>query len=193
MRIIGIDQGPEVSGYADITPELVVNRVGVYPNTDVLGFLFQLPTFESRKTLLVIEQFVSYGFGVGATTFEAIEWGGRFMQMFINSTGCDVVRMTNRQWALQLTGNQQAKDKQVKEGVLSVFPKDAEKPQKKCGTCKGKGWTGREHLECEECLGSGIGRYDGVLCNAKTHAWDALGLALAGWDRITPGFLEGLR
>ena len=191
MRILGIDQGPEISGYAEIDELLNVNKIGVFENDHILSLIGMTTV---QPAVLFIEHFVNYGFGVGATTFEAIEWGGRFKQrMYDLDVPVEVEHLTNRQWALQLTGNQQAKATQLKAGVLSVFPKDAEKGQKKCTECHGKGWKGRDHDDCEACLGTGIGRYPGPLSECRTHAWDALGIALAGWDRRNVGFLEGLR
>ncbi|NCC59985.1 MAG: hypothetical protein EOM12_03405 [Verrucomicrobiae bacterium] len=189
MILIGIDQGPVQSGLATFDPEtLEVRVVGVLKNEEVLNEL------RIRETsMLVIERFINRGFPINDDVRDAILWGGRFIQRYEDSCGGHVKQMTNREWVYRLTGEMKARDTHVRNSVVSVFGRGSNLGEKKCERCKGKRWVGKLHDECPDCEGTGIGRQAGVLSTARSHAWDALGMALSGWDELNEFYLDNKR
>jgi hypothetical protein len=103
---------------------------------------------------LAIEMIASYGMAVGAEVFETCVWVGRFKQAWHRP---DEVRLVYRKDVkLFLCNHPRAKDANVRQALIDLFPKTGGGKTPQVGTMK----------------------QPGPLFGINSHVWPALGVAL---------------
>lgn len=149
MRIFGVDPGTTESGWVLLSAGRVENS-GVSPNYDLLRWV----QAGQDADMLAIEMIAGMGMTVGQTTFETVRWIGRFQQAWREP---EAVRLVyRRQVKTFLCGNQQAKDANIRQALLDIFP------------ATGGGATPQ----------IGTKARPGPLYGVSSHAWSALAVAM---------------
>jgi hypothetical protein len=91
---------------------------------------------------------------------------------------------------LHLTGKMNSKDANVRQALIDRFGGDSKAiGGKKCSTCHGKGWRGRQHDPCQAGViddGTCWESIPGPLYGVTSHAWAALALACYWVDEARP-------
>ena len=149
MKILAIDPGTVQSGWVLFDGQRVLD-CGVLKNKEMLDkvFLFY------KDIPLAIEMIASYGMPVGREVFETCVWIGRFMQA---TSYPDMVKLVYRKDVkLHLCGTPKAKDANIRQAVIDMFPKTGGGAVPQIGT-KAK---------------------PGPLYGVSTHVWPALAVAI---------------
>lgn len=118
-RIIGLDPGPERSGYVVFDGRRVI-VAGIGNNINLMDWLTggDIPD----DTVLAIEMIASYGMPVGKEVFETCVWIGRFAQAFESrSRGATVLYVPRQQVKLRLCNSPRAKDANVRQALIDRF------------------------------------------------------------------------
>ena len=90
--------------------------------------------YESKY--LAIEGIASYGMAVGATTFETVEWIGRFREAY----GFDrSTRIFRKDVKMFLCNSMRAKDTNVRQRILDIFPANGGGKTPQIGTKSNQG------------------------------------------------------
>lgn len=153
MRIIAIDPGTTESGWVWYDDGKVAN-CGVSQNAQLLKVLEDhVTTGQNRNTTLAIEMVASMGMAVGAEVFETCVWVGMFMHAWGYP---EVIRVTRNQVKLHLCGTSAAKDPNVRQAIIDLFPRTGGGSTPQIGTKK----------------------QQGPLYRMSSHMWPALGVAL---------------
>ncbi len=150
--IFAIDPGTEQSGFVTYT-EGVVDNSGVLPNAEILSWIAGRghPALHEE---VAIEMVASYGMPVGKEVFETCVWIGRFQQA---SAMPERVRLVyRRDVKLHLCGTAKAKDGNIRQALLDLYPR-----------------TGGGAVPQ-----IGVKAKPGPLFGISTHAWAALGVAV---------------
>lgn len=148
MNIFAIDPGTVESGWCVLGPAGVVCS-GVMPNDELLQRVA-----ESGAPRLAIEMIASYGMAVGREVFETCVWIGRFKQAWRDPDAVELVyRKTVK---IHLCGTTKAKDPNVRQALLDMFPSTGGGKTPQVGT-KGA---------------------PGPLFGVSSHAWSALAVAV---------------
>lgn len=147
-RIMALDPGPEKTGWCIFDGGVLLDS-GVAPNDDVLRAARHYP-----HGRLCVEMIASYGMAVGREVFETCVWIGRFQQAW--RAPHEVELIYRRDVKLHLCGTSKAKDANIRQALLDMFPR----------TGGGK------------CPQIGIKSAPGPLFGVSTHAWAALGVAV---------------
>ncbi|MGX9693809.1 hypothetical protein ACTJNK_25970 [Achromobacter anxifer] len=148
--VLGIDPGPTQTGWCIYLPD--AHRVlscGVAPNTQMLE---RLQTVSYSR--VAMEMIASYGMPVGREVFETCVWIGRFMQALALPESVDLVY--RKDVKMHLCGTNKAKDGNVRQAILDLFPRT------------GGGATPQVGTKAQP----------GPLYGVSTHAWPALGVAI---------------
>jgi hypothetical protein len=145
--LLAIDPGSEKSGHVVLDLDNSVYQSGVLPNHMMLEAVrFWLGD-------IAIEHVEARGMPLGNSTIDTIFWTGRFMQAYHDP---DSVQLTHRRDVkLYLCGSTKAKDPNVRQALIDLFP----------ATGGGK------------VPQIGIKALPGPLYGISTHAWAALGVA----------------
>lgn len=122
---------------------------GVMTNGDMLDQIRA-----SSADRLAIEMIASYGMPVGREVFETCVWIGRFVQAWKDPAAVELVY--RKEVKLHLCGSPRAKDPNVRQAIIDLFP----------ATGGGK------------CAQIGTKAKPGPLYGVSSHAWPALGVAL---------------
>jgi hypothetical protein len=148
MTILAIDPGTTESGWCIYDGARVLDS-GVMGNAEML---YAIPDVPADR--LAIEMIASYGMPVGREVFETCVWVGRFVQACRAPEKVELVY--RKDVKLHLCGTAQAKDPNVRQALLDMFPRT------------GGGKTPQ------------IGTKDqpGPLYGVSSHAWAALGVAV---------------
>ena len=148
MRILGIDPGTTKSGWVMFDGEHV-EECGVSVNKELLEKIQW-----NKDTPLAIEMIASYGMPVGREVFETCVWIGRFVQAAYSP---DKVQLIYRKDVkLHLCGTPKAKDANIRQAVIDLFPKTGDGAIPQIGTKKKRG----------------------PLYGVSTHVWPALAVAI---------------
>lgn len=149
--LIAIDPGNEQSGWVLFTGR-AVHSCGVMPNDELLQRL--RGDWRVLGDALAIEMIASYGMPVGREVFQTCVWIGRFQQAW---QAPELVRLVyRRDVKLHLCGTSQAKDGNIRQALLDLFPRTGGGATPQVGT-KGQ---------------------PGPLYGVSSHAWPALGVAV---------------
>lgn len=152
--ILAIDPGTSQSGFVKLYSGRVMT-CGVLPNANVLKLV------AAHQGPISIEMIASYGMAVGKEVFETCVWIGRFKQA---STKPDAVRLVYRKDVkLHLCGTSKAKDANIRQALLDMFP------------ATGGGKTPQ----------IGTKSQPGPLYGVSSHAWAALGVAVTAQHQIS--------
>lgn len=148
MTILAIDPGTTQSGWC-LYDGARVRDSGVAANNELL---FGLPDMPADR--LAIEMIASYGMAVGREVFETCVWIGRFQQAWRTPAAVELVY--RKDVKLHLCGTTKAKDPNVRQALLDLFPPTGGGKTPQIGT-KGQ---------------------PGPLYGVSSHAWPALGVAI---------------
>lgn len=149
--ILAIDPGNTESGWVLFTGR-AVHSCGVMPNDELLQRL--RGDWRVLGDALAIEMIASYGMPVGREVFQTCVWIGRFQQAW---QAPELVRLVyRRDVKLHLCGTSQAKDGNIRQALLDLFPRTGGGATPQVGT-KGQ---------------------PGPLYGVSSHAWPALGVAV---------------
>lgn len=152
--ILAIDPGTTQSGWVWLLDNAGVHNSGVSPNAVVLEMV------KSHNDKIAIEMIASYGMAVGREVFETCVWIGRFKQAAMNP---DAVRLVYRKDVkLHLCGTSKAKDANIRQALLDMFP------------ATGGGKTPQ----------IGTKSIPGPLYGVSSHAWAALGVAVTAQHQL---------
>lgn len=146
--ILAIDPGPTQSGWV-IYDGGRVAASGVSANDDMLMTVRHAPVER-----LAIEMIASYGMAVGREVFETCVWIGRFQQAWRAPGAVELVY--RKDVKLHLCGTPKAKDANVRQALLDLFPRTGGGKTPQIGTKS----------------------LPGPLFGVSSHAWPALGVAL---------------
>lgn len=154
-RLFAIDPGTTESGWVLLEAGKVAD-CGIHDNHDVLRWI----KAGQGAQLLAIENIAGMGMTVGQSTFDTCRWIGRFQQAWADPEA--VALVLRRQVKSYLCGNQQAKDPNIRQALLDIFPPTGGGATPQIGT-KAK---------------------PGPLYGVSSHAWAALAVAVTLCDGL---------
>jgi len=176
-QILAIDPGTTKSGWCYIIDGEPLDY-GWFDNEKIYTLI------KSFTCQVVIEDVAHYGMPVGRDVFETIRWTGRF-DYLAGSLGLAVTYITRPDVKLALCGSPRANDGTIRQALIDRFGGDEVAiGGKKCKTCKGKGWNGREHAACVDCAERGTITPAGSLYGISGHVWSALAVGLTHHDTL---------
>jgi len=157
MSIIALDPGTLQTGYV-IMDGLDVIEHGIVNNDEMLAMLFTVcndtPISAPRYcNQMAYEMIASYGMPVGAEVFDTCIWIGRFLEMF-GANVCTPVFRRDVKSALCNANN--AKDSNVRQAILDLYPRVGGGKTPQVGTSK----------------------QPGPLYGVTSHVWPAIGVGL---------------
>ena len=159
MRILALDPGPVQTGWV-LYDGYSVNECGVLQNDVMLGKVVFQGAWAHGAPVLAIEMIASYGMPVGREVFETCVWIGRFQQAWHDP---EAVRLVYRKDVkLHLCGSPRAKDGNVRQALIDLFPASGGGATPQIGTKK----------------------QPGPLYGVSTHAWPALGVAITAQHQM---------
>ncbi|MCY1172720.1 hypothetical protein D9M73_128630 [compost metagenome] len=154
MLILAIDPGTTESGWV-LYDNGTLQGSGVKPNDEMLDYLDHNGGFDpTRNCRLAIEMIASYGMAVGREVFETCVWIGRFKQAWHTPAAVELVY--RKDVKLHLCGTPRAKDPNVRQALIDLYP------------ATGGGKTPQ----------IGTKSQPGPLFGVSSHAWPALGVAV---------------
>jgi hypothetical protein len=153
--ILAIDPGTTESGWVLFDGERV-HSSAVESNSDMLR---RVQVWQDG-VCLAIEMIASYGMPVGREVFETCVWIGRFVQASRDPEA--VLLVYRRDVKLHLCGSVKAKDANVRQALLDMFPRTGGGKTPQVGTVK----------------------QPGPLYGVSSHAWPALGVAITARHQI---------
>lgn len=163
MWIMAVDPGTTQSAVVRIAQgengEIQIDPFGIRPNVELLSRL----RFGMTRYILIIEKIESFGMAVGESTFETVDWSGRFREAHENKGG-RVVRLTRRAIKLHLCGTSRAKDGNIRQALIDRFG-------------------GKD-------VAIGYKDSPGLLFGIKSHLWAALAVGVTYYDMQQPGYAE---
>jgi hypothetical protein len=152
--VMAIDPGTTESGWTRLCNKHVIDS-GVCDNEEMLDMVY-----DGGFDDLAIEMIASYGMAVGREVFETCVWIGRFQQVFRDP---DAVKLVyRRDVKLHLCGSVKAKDPNVRQAVIDLFPAIGGGKVPQIGTKS----------------------QPGPLYGVKSHAWPALAVAITAIGRV---------
>jgi len=157
--ILGIDPGPEKSGWAEYDPVTRALEAGVETNEALLGRItrFKRWMMPGPPSMLAIELVASYGMPVGVTVFETCQWAGQFIHCWRPFPAKGLYRMDVK---MALCKSPRAKDTNIRQAIIDRF-----------GPGKAKA--------------VGVKKDQGPLYGIKRDAWQALAVALTIADQLS--------
>jgi hypothetical protein len=155
MLTLAIDPGTEQSGWV-LYDGTHVCESGVLSNEELLISIMH-DNHAGRK--LAIEMIASYGMAVGREVFETCVWIGRFQQAWHDPDAVQLVY--RRDVKLHLCGSPKAKDPNIRQALLDMFPRTGGGKTPQVGTKS----------------------QPGPLYGVSSHAWAALAVAVTATAR----------
>lgn len=144
--ILAIDPGNKQSGWCLFDGERVHDS-GVLDNNEMLARVML-----NQDKALAIEMIASYGMAVGREVFETCVWIGRFLQ----AHRAEAQLIYRKDVKLHLCGTTKAKDANIRQAIIDLFPATGGGKTPQIGTKK----------------------QPGPLYGISSHAWAALAVAL---------------
>ena len=189
-RVLSLDPGTTRTGWC-IIEDGVPTDWG-WSENDLVRDLIQNPSDGWQE--LVIEDIGNYGTPMGRDTIETIKWMGRFDQAHFDHWKEHTTFIMRPTIKTHLCGVASAKDGNVRQALIDRFGGDEiAVGGKKCKTCAGKGWRGRDHDPCGDChcdIGAlnnndncGYLTHPGPLKGMANHAWSALAVGVVYIDQ----------
>ena len=178
MRILGIDPGPEKSGWVacEIVGDVIcVTAHNHSANKKLLGFstgLAQIAIERVEPRLLPFSRDLR----------DTCEWAIRFHQHSIDSNK-EAFLINESQVRTTLLGDPKIKATHLRQAIIDRFGGNLKAiGGVKCPKCKGKGWFGAGRPECPKCKGEKWETPPGPLYkfskHASRHGWSALAVAV---------------
>lgn len=118
MKIFGVDPGTVESGFVLFDSDnMQVVESGVVDNEELLKVDAWV-----NSDILCIEMVASYGMPVGQTTFDTVLWIGRFVQMAVSKDKEYTLLYKKKDINPTLCFSNKAKDANIRQAVLDIFP-----------------------------------------------------------------------
>lgn len=152
MNIIAIDPGTTQSAVVELLGGVIV----AHEIKDNDALVYELVEAGKTGVTLVIEMIASYGMPVGKDVFETCVWIGRFIQAWNHDWDGHYERMYRREVKMHLCGNPRAKDSNIRQAIIDLYPRTGGGKTPQIGTKK----------------------QPGPLYGFKSDKWAALGVAL---------------
>ena len=134
MRLIALDPGTTETGYVVIEGTTILAS-GIENNDFLKGML---PEMTGSGARCAIEMVASYGMAVGKEVFETCVWIGRFQEQF-SVDGRLPELIYRRDVKIHLCGTSKAKDANVRQAILDLYPKTGGGTTPQIGTKKKPG------------------------------------------------------
>lgn len=150
--ILALDPGTDKTGWCLLLGDRVIGS-GVESNDQMLA-----KVLARGASTLAVEMIASYGMPVGREVFETCVWIGRFVQAW----GGSAEMVYRKDVKMHLCGTAKAKDGNVRQAILDLYPRTGGGATPQVGT-KGQ---------------------PGPLYGVSTHAWAALGVAITARHRL---------
>ena len=163
MYLLGIDPGPVMTAFAVIDSDSEPGDLVTYGIVENEEFIDMLREFD-KDTKAAMEMVASYGMAVGKTVFETCRWIGRFDEVIKNRLGSYPVTIYRKSpnkkldipsVAMELCKSTRAKDANVRQALLDMYP------------AEGGG----------KCPQVGTKKQPGPLFGVSKDVWAALGVA----------------
>ena len=148
--IFAIDAGTFESAYVRTDCKTIASK-GIVPNEQLLAMLRNL----NKTDRVAIEMIACYGMPVGREVFETCLWIGRFIEAYESTHFGKAELIYRREVKLELCGSLKAKDANIRQALIDIFPQTGGGKTPAIGT-KTK---------------------QGELYGMKSHLWAALGVA----------------
>ena len=155
MKLLCIDPGTEESGVIIFDGYNILESYSSFNNNELVSKI-RIGSFKCEH--LAIEMIASYGMAVGKSTFETCLWIGRFIQAFAGYY--DYTKIYRKDVKMELCGTNRAKDANVRQAIIDLFPSSGGGKTPQIGTKKDPG----------------------PLYGMSSHAWPALGVGIT-WFR----------
>ena len=155
MKILAIDPGTEKSGWVlyDCENHEVIDK-GITENVE-LKYKCSSIHEEFQEIEVAIERIVSYGMPIGESTIATIQYIGRLQERF-EMMQVDVTLIPRKEVKKCVCNNGKAKDANVRQALIDLFPATGGGAKPQIGTKK----------------------EPGPLYGMSSHAWAALGVAI---------------
>ena len=155
MKILGVDPGTSQTGwvlYNTITHS--IEDSGVTENEEFLNSVIETQDYD----IIAIERIASYGMPIGTDTIRTIEYIGRYWQKVLDSKKNVRVELFYKKVDINpsICGSNKAKDANIRQAIIDMFPKTGGGSNPAVGTSK----------------------QPGALYGISTHKWAALAVAL---------------
>lgn len=148
--IFAIDAGTFQSAYVRTDCKEITSK-GIVPNEQLLAMLRNL----NKTDRVAIEMIACYGMPVGREVFETCLWIGRFIEAYESTHFGKADLIYRREVKMELCGTMKAKDANIRQALIDIFPQTGGGKTPAIGT-KTK---------------------QGELYGMKSHMWAALGVA----------------
>lgn len=156
MKILGVDPGTSQTGWVLYNSvNHAVEDSGFVENDFFLDSLIEALDYD----VMAVERIASYGMPIGAETIRTIEYIGRYWQKVLDvKKGVSKVELFYKKVDINPTicGSNKAKDANIRQAIMDMFPKTGGGSNPVVGTAKNPG----------------------VLYGISTHKWAALAVAL---------------
>lgn len=149
--IFAIDAGTFQSAYVRTDCKKIVSK-GIIPNEQLCAMLRHL----NKRDRVAVEMIACYGMPVGREVFETCLWIGRFIEAYESTHSQKVDFVYRREVKLELCGSMKAKDANIRQALINIFPQTGGGKTPAIGT-KTK---------------------QGELYGMKSHLWSALAVAI---------------
>lgn len=116
--IICIDPGTRDSGTVMLSADGTVEAAGQKSNEEIIDLLRS--EGDHTGNVLVIEHVQSMGMAVGQEVFDTVEWGGRFMEAWMDRGGT-VAKVPRRDVKQHLCGHAKAKDPNIRAALIDLY------------------------------------------------------------------------
>lgn len=148
MIILALDPGTTDTGWCILSGSDVLGS-GVFSNARTLELVQR-----THADVLAIEMISSYGMAVGKEIFETVRWIGRFQQAWRDPEAVELVYRIDVK--LHLCGSARAKDPNVRQALIDMYPASGGGKKPQIGTKSSPG----------------------PLYGVSSHAWPALAVAV---------------
>jgi hypothetical protein len=135
--ILGIDPGPKQTALVLVDHQMIPAAFAKVPNESIVEFFFQLDFFPD---LVGIECVACYGMAVGAEVFETAEWCGRIWEIVNRHLAHPLIyRVYRKQVKTTLCGTTKAKDSNIRQALIDLYPATGGGKVPQIGTKKEQG------------------------------------------------------
>jgi hypothetical protein len=114
--VVGMDPGSEMS--ACVAWDAVQRRILQAEHTDNETLIERFRRMKPTSAVLVVEQIESFGMAVGKTTFETVDWGGRFREAWYPNIAHRLPRSAIK---LHLCHSRRSTDSEIRQAIIDRF------------------------------------------------------------------------
>lgn len=157
MTVLAVDPGTENSAFCVVDYDQQIQAMDILPNDDLCSYLQSNELRTMGVELTAIEMIACYGMPVGRETFETCVWIGRFVECITQGHPIlPIAKVFRRDVKLHLCNSVKAKDSNIRQAILDLYPSTGGGKTPQIGTKK----------------------MPGPLYGVRSHIWAALAVAL---------------